>query len=150
MDHPLQGRGPDIAPHDITPPDTGAHACIPPDRRTVSIEETRTVETVECEGEIIVDEVIDLEVYVREQRRVPLARAYRIRIDKAHHVVEVPILTARALLVLAGKSPPEKYILRQIVRGQPVKLDLDDDVDFRTPGIEKFKTMLKTAQDGAR
>src|SRR3989344_5822421 len=136
MDHPLQGRDPDIAPRDITPPDPGTHACVPPDRRTVGIEETRTVETVECEGEIIVDEVIDLEVYVREQRRVPLARAYRIRIDKAHHLVEVPTMTARAPLVLAGKSPPEKYILRQIVRVQPVKLDLDDHVDFLPTRVE--------------
>ncbi|MNY19510.1 hypothetical protein D3C86_1529470 [compost metagenome] len=81
---------------------------------------------------------------------MPLARAYRIRIDKNHYVVDQPTLNARALLALAGKAPAEKYVLRQILHGQPVKLELDDIVDFRTPGIEKFKTMLKTAQDGGR
>jgi hypothetical protein len=132
------------------PPDPSSRDCTPSDTRHVSIEETRTIQTTECDGEVIVDEVIDLEVYIREQRRVPLARVYRIRIDKGYFVVEHPVLSARALLALARKTPAEKYVLRQIVHGQPVKLELNDTVDFRTPGIEKFKTMLKTAQDGGR
>ncbi|MDE3026842.1 MAG: multiubiquitin domain-containing protein [Paracoccaceae bacterium] len=119
------------------------------DRETVAaFEEERIVEVTESNGEIVVDEVIDLEVYFHERQRVPLARAYRIRIDKLFYTVDVPKMTARALLLLAGKTPPEKYVLRQIIHGQPVKLELDAVVDFRTPGIEKFKTMLKTAQDG--
>jgi len=112
------------------------------------VREEQIVEMTESDGEITVDEVIELEVYFREQRRVPLARAYRIRIDKLYYTVDVPTMSARDLLRLAGKTPPEKYVLRQIIHGQPVKLELDDVVDFRTPGIEKFKTMLKTAQDG--
>ncbi len=112
------------------------------------VREEQIVEMTENDGEITVDEVIELEVYFREQRRVPLARAYRIRIDKLYYTVDVPTMSARDLLLLAGKMPPEKYVLRQIIHGQPVKLELDDVVDFRTPGIEKFKTMLKTAQDG--
>ncbi len=115
----------------------------------VVIHETAHLEASEHEGEIQVDEVIDIEIYVREQKRVPLARAYRIRIDKPYFEVTTPKLSARDLLELAGKRPPEAYVLRQIVHGQPVKLDLDDIIDFRAPGVEKFKTMLKTAQDGA-
>lgn len=110
--------------------------------------EEQIVEVAENDGEITVDEVIELEVYFREQRRVPLARAYRIRIDKLYYTVDVPTMSARDLLLLADKTPPEKYVLRQIIHGKPVKLELDDVVDFRSPGIEKFKTMLKTAQDG--
>lgn len=112
------------------------------------VREEQIAEMTESDGEITVDEVIELEVYFREQRRVPLARAYRIRIDKLYYRVDVPTMLARDLLRLADKTPPEKYVLRQIIHGQPVKLELDDVVDFRTPGIEKFKTMLKTAQDG--
>lgn len=132
------------------PPDPSTVDCTPTDSRQVTTRETHRTETVECAGEIIVDEIIDLEVYIREQKRVPLARGYRIRIDKGHYVADRPSLSARALLALAGKAPAEKYVLRQIVHGQPIKLDLDDTIDFRAPGIEKFKTMLKTAQDGGR
>ncbi len=124
------------------PPDGG-------DAAEVIVTETAHLEASEHDGEIQLDEVIDIEVYVREQKRVPLARAYRIRIDKPYYVVETPTMTARELLVLAGKLPPDAYVLRQILHGQPVKLQLDATVDFRAPGVEKFKTMLKTAQDGA-
>lgn len=129
-------------------PDTPSEVCAPAGQRHVTVHVDHRVETTECAGEIMVDEVVDLEIYVRDQKRVPLARAYRIRIDKLHYTIETPTLTARDLLVLADKAPPEKYVLRQIVHGHPVKLELDDIVDFRTPGVEKFKTMLKTAQDG--
>ena len=125
---------------------------IPPgdDTAEVIIHEDAHLEAIERDGEIIIDEVIDIEVYVREQKTVPLARAYRIRIDKPYYVVETPKMSGRDILLLAGKKPPEDYVLRQILHGQPVKVDLDAVVDFRTPGVEKFKTMLKTAQDGAR
>lgn len=122
--------------------------CAGSDTIQVEVHEERHVAVTECDGEIVVDEVVDIEIYVREKKRIPLARAYRIRIDKVYHTVEQPSLKARDLLTLAGKLPPEKYVLRQIVNGRPVKLELDDIVDFRAPGVEKFKTMLKTAQDG--
>jgi len=121
----------------------------PDDRAKVVVHETEHVERSEHDGEIRIDEVIDIEIYVREQKRVPLARAYRVRIDKPYYVVETPTPSARDLLALAGKTPPEDYVLRQILHGQPVKVPLDATVDLRAPGLEKFKTMLKTAQDGA-
>lgn len=125
---------------------------IPPsdgDAVEVIIREAAQVEATEIDGEIVVDEVIDIEVFVRERKTVPLARAYRIRIDKPYYVVEVPEMTGLQILELAGKKPPTDYVLRQILHGQPVKVELDAVVDFRAPGVEKFKTMLKTAQDGA-
>lgn len=120
----------------------------PGEAAEVIIRETAHVEATEHDGEIVIDEVVDIEIYVREQKAVPLARAYRIRIDKPYYVVEVPKMTGRQILELAGKNPPEDYVLRQIIHGQPVKVDHNAVVDFRTPGVEKFKTMLKTAQDG--
>lgn len=124
---------------------------LPPSNETahVAIHETTHLEAAEVDGEIVVDEIIDIEVYVREQKTVPLARAYRIRIDKPYYVVETPEMSGRQILGLAGKKPAEDYVLRQILHGQPAKVDLDAVVNFRTPGVEKFKTMLKTAQDGA-
>lgn len=129
-------------------PDPSVAACAPSNAIQIEVREEHIVQVSEHDGEIVVDEVVDIEIYVREKKRVPLARAYRIRIDKAYHTLEQPSLKARDLLILAGKLPPEKYVLRQIIDGRPVKLELEDVVDFRAPGVEKFKTMLKTAQDG--
>jgi hypothetical protein len=112
------------------------------------VAKTVLLEEIETDGEVVVDEIVDIEVYVRERRRVPHARGYLIRVDKVQHTVHQPVIEARKILELAGKTPPEKYILRQIVHGQPVKLELDELVDLRAPGVEKFKTMPKTARDG--
>jgi hypothetical protein len=101
------------------------------------------------EDGIIVEEIIELEEYAKADRRPPHARAYLIRVDKQKITVHVPKMTGREILEKAGKIPPNKYILREVFRGGSLeKIELDQIVDFRRHGIEKFKTMPKTAQDG--
>ena len=98
---------------------------------------------------VVVDEIIDLEEYARKGDPPPHARRYQIRVDKNKYIVDVPEMTGREILEKAGKVPPENYVLRQVLRGGALeKVELHQVVDFRRPGIEKFKTMLKTAQDG--
>ncbi len=106
-------------------------------------------EDIVAEHPVLVDEVIDIEEYAKANRTPPHARAYVIRVDKDRITVNVPEMTGREILERAGKRPPENYVLRQVLRGGGLeKVELDQVVDFRRPGIEKFKTMLKTAQDG--
>jgi Multiubiquitin len=101
--------------------------------------------------EEILDTVVDIEECSRTGRKPPRARHYRLRIDKKPYVVDTPHLTGRALLELAGKTPPEKWILRQIFRNGPaVPIGLDQKVDLTTQGVEKFSTMPKDISDGAR
>lgn len=97
-----------------------------------------------------VHEIVDIEECARAGRHPhPHARAYLIRVDKEKIRVNGPKITGREILELAEKKPPEKYILRQVLRGGALeKIELDEVVDLARPGIEKFKTMLKTAQDG--
>ena len=103
------------------------------------------------EIEEILDIVVDVEEYARTGQKPPRARHYRIRIDKKLYVVDTAHPTGRALLVLAGKTPPEKWILRQIFRNGPaVPVGLEQKVDLTTPGVEKFSTMPKDISDGAR
>jgi hypothetical protein len=106
-------------------------------------------ELKELEEEIL-DEIIDLEEWVKAGKHPRLARGYKIRIDKTHYTVHIRHMTGRQLLELAVKIPPEKYILRQIhPGGRPEKVGLDQTVDFAEPGIEKFKTMPCNATDGS-
>ncbi len=94
-------------------------------------------------------EEADLEQLAKADKPVPKARRYRIRVDDLHYTTEQPRMTGREILVLAGKNPPESFILTQKLRGgRLVTIGLDDDVDFTTPGIERFTTLPREVQEG--
>lgn len=98
-------------------------------------------------SEELVDEV-DLEAFVGEGRR-PRARHYWIRIDRVRHRVDVMQMTGRELLTLAGKTPPEQWMLSQKLRGgQSRKVGLDEVVDFTAPGVERFMTLPLDQTEG--
>jgi hypothetical protein len=98
-------------------------------------------------GEVL--ELIEIEVYAATRKRKPKARRYAFRVGKTRIEVEDPIITGRRILELAGKVPAEKYILRQVEHGGVLKLiELNDKVDLRAPGVERFRAMPRTAQDG--
>ncbi len=96
----------------------------------------------------IMDE-IDIEEYSKSGKRPPLARRYRIRIDRERFVVTVPHMTGRELLVLAGKQPPERYSLTQKLRGGAVRpIGLNEVADFTEPGVERFMTLPLDQTEG--
>jgi hypothetical protein len=74
---------------------------------------------------------------------------YKFRIDKADYEIENPAPTGRDLLILAGKNPPDRFQIFQRGKGgelQPVKLD--DTVDLREPGVERFVTLPLDQTEG--
>ena len=101
----------------------------------------------EVEEELL--ELIEIEEHACTRERKPKAKKYAFRVGKTRIVVEDPIITGRRILELAGKAPPEKYILRQVEHGGILKLiELQDRVDLRAPGVERFRAMPRTANDG--
>lgn len=113
----------------------------------VSITETLVIE----DGEIL-EEIIEIEEYAKAGRTPhPRAKGYLIRVDKQKVLFDRSKVTGREILEAAGKKPPKDYILRQIIKGGGLeKIELDQIVDLARHGVEKFKTMLKTAKDGVR
>ena len=101
-------------------------------------------------GEVaVLDDVIDLEEYAKLGKRPPLAKAYRIRINGDSYVVSDPAPTGRELLTLAGLLPAEEYTLRVKFAGQrPRKVELDEKVDVRHYGVEKFKALPRDQTEG--
>lgn len=94
-------------------------------------------------------EEADLEQLAKAEKPIPKARRYRIRVDDLHYTTEKPRITGREILVLAGKNPPESFILTQKLRGgRLVTIGLDVVVDFTTPGIERFTTLPREVQEG--
>lgn len=79
----------------------------------------------------------------------PKAKRYVIRIDKTKYTVASPSMKGRELLELAGKVPPSNYKLTQKFHGGAAEsIDLDQVVDFRAPGVERFMTMKRDQTEG--
>lgn len=99
--------------------------------------------------EEVLDEIIDLEEYAKQGKRPPLSKGYRIRVNGEAFVVHEPTPTGRAILTLAGLLPAENYTLREKLTGQkPQKVGLDQKVDLRRPGVEKFKALPRDQTEG--
>ena len=92
-------------------------------------------------------EVIDIEVYAKEGKKVPKDREYKIRVDKTQYTVSSATLTGREILTLVGKTP-EQFILRQKINGQVVRIELNQVVDFTEPGVERFMTIPNEVTEG--
>lgn len=76
-------------------------------------------------------------------------QAYKVQIDKSVYETDQPTPTGRDLLVLAGKAPPEQFALYEKQGGaQPRRIALNDRVDLRKPGIERFVTLPLDQTEG--
>lgn len=102
----------------------------------------------EVRVEVII-EIVEIELYGRENRTPPPAKAYKVRIDREHLVFETRYVTGRELLTEAGKTPPEKYeIEKRVHGGQYVPVPLDQTIDLGEPGIEVFETFPLDETEG--
>ena len=99
--------------------------------------------------EEVLDEIVDLEEYAKRGERPPLSKGYRIRVNGEAFVVHDPTPTGREILTLAGLLPAKDYTLREKLAGErPRKIELDEKVDLRRPGIEKFKALPRDQTEG--
>lgn len=74
---------------------------------------------------------------------------YRVLIDKGIYETQNPTPTGRDLLILAGKIPPDQYALYRKMRGSPPqRIGLNETVDLREPGIERFVTLPLDQTEG--
>jgi hypothetical protein len=94
-------------------------------------------------------EIVEIEIYGRDNRPPPPAKAYQVRIDHERYVFETRHVTGRTLLMKAGKTPPEHYeIEKRMHGGKYVAVGLDEMVDLGEPGIEVFETFPLDETEG--
>ena len=99
--------------------------------------------------EIIIIELVDIEECAKRGETPPKARKYRIRINKQKYIVEVPEMTGRQILELAGKVPANQYKLQQKLTGGRVEaINADEMVSFTKPGVERFQWFPLTETEG--
>jgi hypothetical protein len=95
------------------------------------------------------DDIIDIEWCTAHDQKPPKGRKYRIIIDQNKYVVDKECMTGREILLLAGKNPPERFQLRQKLKGgNVITIGYDKTVCFTDPGIEKFKTLPLDQTEG--
>ncbi len=111
--------------------------------------EERIDQEIQAVEEQILDEIVDIEGHCHEGHRPPRARGYRIRVNGDLFIVHKERPTGREIMEIAGIAPMEKYGLYIKVQGQSFsRVQLDDVVDLRAPGVEKFKTLPLDQTDG--
>ena len=99
--------------------------------------------------EAVLDDIVDLEEYAKLGKRPPLAKGYRLKINGDAYVVHDPLPTGLEILTLGGLLPAKDYTLRIKLTGQrPRKVELDDKVDLRLPGVEKLKALPRDQTEG--
>lgn len=67
--------------------------------------------------------------------------AHSIQVGDAKLTFNDPVVTGRQILESAGHFPPEEFLVFQrLTNGQLEEIRLDETVDLRAPGIERFYT----------
>ena len=106
------------------------------------------VEKILAIEEEIIEELIDLEEWVKAGKTPTKAKSYRIRIDKEYFTVHVHSMTGAKILGLANKTP-EKYLLSEKFRGGRVEpIDPNQVVEFHHREVERFQTLSKEPTEG--
>ncbi len=110
----------------------------------------RLPESIEPDhSEEVSDEVVDLEEYARKGEKPPNAKGYRVKINGDMYIFDDPTPTGREVLTKANLLPPENYTLRIKLAGEkPRKVGLEENVDLRQPGVEKFKALPNDQTEG--
>lgn len=98
------------------------------------------------EGDIV--EVVDIEIYAKDNKKPPQAHKYKFRIDRVPFTVDHPIITGEKLFELAQKSPAAWRMHQKLHGGRMEEIRVADKVDLSEPGIERFVTMELTQGDG--
>lgn len=120
------------------------------ERREVLLE--REIEILEDEVAILEEELelVEIELFFRDNpgKQPPRAKKYRIRVDNLKVDMPMPEPTGREILQQAGKVPPENFLLNEKIHGQMKPIGLDERVDLRAHGVERFVTLPKDQTEG--
>ncbi len=94
-------------------------------------------------------DVINIAEFNAAGKEIPRGRRYALQIDRETFVTDKECLTGRELLMLAGKTPPERYQINQKLQsGEVKKIGLDEKVDLTEKGIERFMTLPLDQTEG--
>lgn len=98
------------------------------------------------EGEIV--EVAIIEELVKTTKRIPLAKLYRLRVNRDNFDTAKAVLTGQEILALAGLSPETAKLYQHLGGKAPSPVKPDQEVDLRAHGVERFTTISRDTTEG--
>lgn len=95
------------------------------------------------------NEDIDLEECAKADRKPPKGqKAYKIKVDREKLRVDKHIIEGREILALVNKIPDGWRLDQKLRGGRRKRIESDEMVDLSLPGVERFETVMKQAQQG--
>ena len=94
-------------------------------------------------------DLIDIEECGKRERRPPKGRSYKIRVDREKYRVDSAKITGAAILELVGKNFQEWSLNQKFCGGRRERIEADEEVDLTRPGVERFETIRRQAQQGS-
>lgn len=92
-------------------------------------------------------EPIDVEECSKHERRPPRGATYRYRLDRDSYTSDTEKINGEEILARAGKNLAEWSLNQKLRGGKRIKID-GDWVDLSTPGVERFESVRRQAQQG--
>jgi hypothetical protein len=86
---------------------------------------------------------IDIFEFSQRGEEVPLAPAYRVRIDGEVFRIDTPKPTGELLLSKVEKRPCAFELIEEFAHGKNDVVEPDEEVDLRKPGLKGFITAHK-------
>ena len=117
------------------------------DEMTVLVQDADSFFVIPAEA-VAEPDVIDVEICGKRDRRPPKGYRYRIRIDREKHVVPSAEITGREILTLAGRNSDEWALNQKMPGGRRVRIEVGETIGLARPGVERFETVRRQAQQG--
>lgn len=127
--------------------DAGADAEIVDDM-TIIVQEADSFFVVPAGDDGEASAPIDIELCGKHGRRPPKGYRYRIRVDGEKYIVQSAEITGAGILGLAGKTTDEWSLNRKHRGGRRERIASDQVVNLAEPGVERFETVRRQAQQG--
>jgi len=94
------------------------------------------------------DDAVDLEECAHNDRRPPKGNKYKIKIDGEKYKVEEQHVTGGAILALVAKKYSEWSLNQKLSSGRRKAIEEEETIDLASPGVERFETVKRQAQQG--
>lgn len=125
----------------------GAHVELV-DGTTIVVQSTDSYFVVPHPEDAPGETAVDVEECTKYERRPPRWHRYRIRVDRAKFIVEKRMVSGAQVLGLVEKRPFDWALNQKLRGGRRIRIEAHEEVDLAEPGMERFETVRRQAQQG--
>ena len=143
--HVLQEMDNDVQPNKLFADLAGQVDAFVSGDLTIVVQDTDSYFTIPVSD----DDVIDLESCAQADRKPPSGQKYyKIKIDGEKYKVDSQMITGEKILSRVAKSYAEWTLNQKLRGGRRKPIEPEEEVDLAQPGIERFETVRRQAQQG--